>query len=74
MSMKQREMIHSVKKQIAFLNNKIDNKILAGRSYMLDAHRHKVLLARLAKLEAEMRAQPSRSFFMFDFPARVSSR
>ncbi|MEK7185460.1 MAG: hypothetical protein AAB726_02455 [Patescibacteria group bacterium] len=72
--MSKQEIVESVKEQIAFLNSKIDHKIIRGRSYMTEARRHKRLLSELNRLEVQMMARRPRSFSFFHFPTAVTSR
>ena len=72
--MSKQEIVESVKEQIAFLNSKIDHKILRGRSYMSEAKRHKRLLSELHNLEVQMISRRPRSFSFFHFPNGVHSR
>lgn len=60
------QMKSVIAKELERINDRIDMKIIKGRSYVSEARRHKVLLMRMRELDyARERATRSRSFFAF---------
>jgi hypothetical protein len=59
-TMNKREHIQTLKREIAKLNRAIDQKVLRGQSYFLEAKRHAFLLKQLQGYERRERGVFSR--------------
>ena len=62
--MSKHQLAHTIQKELLILNDRIDRKIIKGRSYGKEAHKHKVLLKQLHMLSyyGQMRTNLSRMF------------
>lgn len=58
-------MKSAIAKELDRINDRIDMKIIKGRSYNAEARRHKILLMRMRELDYARARSVSRSFFAF---------
>lgn len=58
--MNKKTLFKEINKEIQVLNNKIDKKIIKGRSYEKEARRHKDLLYTLKRIHGEGAVQKRR--------------
>ncbi|HEY9584737.1 MAG TPA: hypothetical protein VJI33_04150 [Candidatus Paceibacterota bacterium] len=56
--MSSKDFLKVIEDELARLNDRIDVKILKGRSYTKEATRHKFLLRELRRLESSIRISP----------------
>ena len=63
--MSKKKLFHAVSRELAKINEQIDNKIIKGVSYRQDATRHKMLMSQLAS--ARQRSGLARAFSFLSF-------
>jgi len=60
--MSQRKLITTINRELNYLNEVIDLKVIQGASYKKEAKRHKLLLRMLGEVSRQTRSVPAFSF------------
>ncbi len=63
--MSKKQLLNTLSREIDFLNEKIDMKIVKGLSYQRDARRHQSLLATLERIAHQERRKKIFGFLSF---------
>lgn len=63
--MPQRKLITTINRELNYLNEVIDLKVIQGASYRREAKRHKLLLRMLGEVSRVKQQVPSFSFLSF---------